>query len=64
MKQKLKIEKGRAEWEKRKSFSVAIPAWGKDRQDLLEQGRAVLPRQMVEADKGQPAPDVDRLKNE
>ena len=40
-----------AEWEKYKSFNAAIPIWGKELQNLLDEGHKVIPSKWVEADK-------------
>ena len=40
-----------AEWEKYKSFNAAIPIWGKELQNLLDEGHKVIPSKWAETDK-------------
>ena len=40
-----------AEWEKYKSFNAPIPMWGKELQNLLDEGHKVIPSKWVETDK-------------
>ena len=47
----LMMEARTAEWEKYKSFNAAIPIWGKELQNLLDEGHKVIPSKWVETDK-------------
>ena len=47
----LMMEARTAEWEKYKSFNAAIPIWGKELQNLLDEGHKVIPSKCVETDK-------------
>ena len=47
----LMMEARTAEWEKYKSFSAAIPIWGKELQNVLDEGHKVIPYKWVETDK-------------
>ena len=47
----LMMETRTAEWEKYKSFKAAIPIWGKELQNLLDEGQKVIPSKWVETDK-------------
>ena len=47
----LMMEARTAEWEKYKSFNAAIPIWGKELQNLLDEGHKVISSKWVEADK-------------
>ena len=47
----LMMEARAAEWEKYKSFNAAIPIWGKELQNLLDEGHKVIPSKWVETDK-------------
>ena len=47
----LMMEARTAEWEKYKSFNAAIPIWGKELQNLLDEGHTVIPSKWVETHK-------------
>ena len=47
----LMMEARTAEWEKYKSFNAAIPIWGKELQNLLDEGHKVIPSKWAETDK-------------
>ena len=47
----LMMEARTAEWEKYKSFNAAIPIWGQELQNLLDEGHKVIPSKWVETDK-------------
>ena len=47
----LMVEARTAEWEKYKSFNAPIPMWGKELQNLLDEGHKVIPSKWVETDK-------------
>jgi len=47
------MEARTTEWEKYKSFNAAIPIWGKELQNLLDEGHKVIPLKWVETDKNE-----------
>ena len=47
----LMMEARTAEWERYKSFNAAIPIWGQELQNLLDEGHKVVPSNWVETDK-------------
>eukprot|EP00435_Cladocopium_sp_Y103_P046809 s352_g13.t1 len=54
------LEARTTEWEKYKSFNAAIPIWGKELQNLLDEGHKVIPSKWVETDKNEHLKGTDQ----
>ena len=47
----LMMEARKTEWQKYQQFGAVVPIWGKELQDLLDEGHRVVPSKWVETDK-------------
>eukprot|EP00435_Cladocopium_sp_Y103_P049354 s1856_g14.t2 len=54
------LEARTTEWEKYKSFNAAIPIWGQELQNLLDEGHKVIPSKWVETDKNEHLKGTDQ----